>query len=421
MGEKVGEGYLPSGSLIDTTAPIAAWCYSLADFVFGKNLFVRHLLGFIIVFVEGILIGTIFINRKVFGENTYIPSLLFIILIAFSYDTITFSGDLLASFFLLIGISHLFRELEFHAQRDENVFMLGVSLSLASLCSISYSVFFPGVCLILIIYSRRNLQNILLLVTGFLLPHALLFCLYFIKGKAMQLVNYYYYEGLFASSPSYFSIQGLLYLCLVPAVFLLLAFVILSRESRFTKYQSQLIQVMFLWILISMVQVVLANELRPQSLLPVIPCLSFFITHYFLVFRRRKFAEIIFWVFTIGVVSISYLARYNYIENYITYSRLSVTGKSAYHEGKILLLKDDISLLKDNKLATGFLDWKLSSEIFLHPEYYENVILVNNAIEKDLPKVIIDPANLFSPFLDRIPRLKSLYKKDGDKYLLISN
>ena len=421
VGEKVRAGYLPAAGLVDTTAPLTAWFYSLTDIVFGKNLFVRHLLGLIVVFVEAILIGTIFINRKVFGENTYIPSLLFIILASFSFDSITLSGDLMASFFLLLGLSHLFRELEFHTQRDENVFMLGIQLSLATLFAISYTAFFPGVCLILIIYSRRNLQSILLLLTGFLLPHALLICFYFIKGRVAQLVSYYYYGGIFENSISYISTQSMVCLFLVPVFFLLLAFVVLSRESRFTKYQSQLVQVMFLWILISIAQVMLANELRPQSLLPIIPCLAFFITHYFLVFRRKRFAEINFWVFAVGIISTSYLARYNFIENYISYSPLLVPSKSIYQGEKILLLKDDVSVLRNNKLATGFLDWKLSSDIFLHPEYYENVILVNGAFEKDSPQIIVDPDNLLSPYLERIPRLKNSYKKEGDKYFLISN
>ncbi len=422
IGEKIGDGYLPAASLVDPSAPLAAWIQGVFSFLFGKSLLARHIVGFIVLFLEAILIGAIFISRKVFTDNSYLPSLLYIILAFFSFDTLALSGDLMASLFLLISMSYLFKEIEFNAPSDENILKLAVFLSIASLFAFSYSIYLPAACLVLIIFSRRSLRSVLLLLTGFALPHGLLVCLYLLKGKVNLLVNYYYFENMFGNAESLVHLQGLLYLCAVPLLFLIFAFILLARESRFTKYQSQLLQVTFFWLVFGVLQALWSNDLRPQSLLPIIPCLVLFINHFFLVFRKKRLAEISFWIFTISIVAISYLARYDFLKTKINYSTLFVEKSTTSVENKkILSLQNDVSVFVDNTLATGFFNWQLSREIFLHPEYYENVILVGKEFKRDAPQVILDPENVMMPFLEKIPALKRMYVKEGTIYQLISN
>jgi hypothetical protein len=84
-------------------------------------------------------------------------------------------------------------------------------------------------------------------------------------------------------------------------------------------------------------------------------------------------------------------------------------------------LKDDLAILKENQQATVFFNWALSREIFLHAEYFENVVRVSEAFEQDAPEIVVDPDNLLYPFLERIPRLKNQYKREGENYFLINN
>ncbi len=55
----------------------------------------------------------------------------------------------------------------------------------------------------------------------------------------------------------------------------------------------------------------------------------------------------------------------------------------------------------------------MTREIFEHPEYYENVVRVNNAFAEDAPDIIIDPQQLFKGYLERIPALKKDYVLTG--------
>ena len=102
------------------------------------------------------------------------------------------------------------------------------------------------------------------------------------------------------------------------------------------------------------------------------------------------------------------LASVNYQDLLVTHENKNVTGK------KVLMLGDDFSIYENNELATPFLNWQLSREIFEQPDYYENVILVNDAFKKDPPALVFDKNRLFGKFLDRIPRLKDSYTKTAE-------
>lgn len=146
------------------------------------------------------------------------------------------------------------------------------------------------------------------------------------------------------------------------------------------------------------------------------PSFAFFITHLVLLIRRRRFAEINLWILLIGVVSVSYLARYGKIDS-INYSALVVPAGISSPEKKVLILDDDIATYRTNQLASGFFDWNLSRSIFENPDVYENVLLVYNSLNNDPPDVIIDPNNVMEMFFRRIPALEKKYvRTSGNTY-----
>ena len=120
------------------------------------------------------------------------------------------------------------------------------------------------------------------------------------------------------------------------------------------------------------------------------------------------------WMLFLGVLSVSFLARYKKLDsvNYETF--FAKSGTSLIKGKKVLMLGEDFSVYKDNKLATPFLNWNLSKDIFQHPDYYENVLFVNKAFTNDPPQIIFDKENLFKSYLDRIPQLKEAYKETSE-------
>jgi hypothetical protein len=418
IGEKVSEGNVLYAELMDSTPPLASWFYGLFDLVFGRTVTIRHILAFLILFTQSAFLGIMLIDKKVFSENTYIPSFIFSLLAFISFDSISLTSDLLAFGFILLTLNNLFKEIEFRVQRDETIFSIGLFISLASLLSFSYSIYLPGTIIILTIFTRTTLRKYLLLIFGFLLPHLFLVCGYYLSENLQELWQHFYLPNLSFSSQSLMSAKSLLLLCAMPLLYLFISLFILNRDARLTKYQSQIFQAMFLWFVVALVQVFFAEDRRPQSLVPLIPPVSFFLTHFLLLIRRRKFAEINLWVLLIGIVTVAYLARYNTFDR-IQYQNLVVKEVPQQIKGKrILVLDHQPDLFLTNRLATSFYDWDMCRPVFEQPDYYEHVLMVHRTFENDFPEIIIDPKNLMKRFLERIPSLEAKYEKSPEGYRL---
>lgn len=416
VGEKVHDGNVLYIELVDSIAPLAAWFNGLIDIFFGRSILPRHILAFFIIFLQTSYIGIVFANKRAFGENSYIPSLVSGILFTFSFDTICLTPELVGAGFLLPALNNLFKEIEFREQRDESIFNLGLYISLASLFSFSYSVYLAGVVITLGIFTRSSLRKYFLLIFGFLLPHLLLVSIFYLMNGLTQLKDYYYFPNLGVGSNQYISVKSILILGALPLGFLLISIVMMNRGARFSKYQSQLVQCIFFWMMFSFLQILYSKDFRPQNLITLIPSLSFFITHFLLLIRRRRIAEAYLWILLLGTISTSYLARYNFLTG-VNYQQLFVSNLGLPVPGnKILVLDDDWSIYSHNSLASPFFNWKLSREIFLQPDYYENVVQVHDGLISDPPDVIRDKENLLDPFLNRIPALRQLYTRDGIYY-----
>jgi hypothetical protein len=421
IGEKIAEGFSPYTQLIDSTPPLASWFYGVCDFVFGRSLTGRHIATFIILFLQSAFLAIVFIDKKVFAENTYLPAFLFSILTCISFDMLSLTAEIPAFGFLLLAINNLFKEIEFRVQRDETIAMLGVYISLASLFSFSYSVYLPGILLILIIFTRTSPRRYILFLVGFLLPHLMLACGYYLSGTLEQLWFNFYIPGLSFYATKLIAAQSMLWLCAIPSVMLFVALFILNRQAHLTKYQLQLFQTFFLLFLIGVGKVFITDDLRPQNLLPLVPSVIFYLTHFILSIRRKKFAEMSLLSLLIAIPTVGYLARYEKIE-FISFDKLMVNETASnIKDTSILVLENNPGWFTENTLATGFYDWRLCEKIFTEPDYYENVLLVNASFKSDPPQHIIDSRNLMKGFFDRLPDLAARYEKTAVGYSLKKN
>lgn len=419
IGEKVREGRGLYSELIDSTGPLAAWFNGLLDLTFGSSIFARRIFAFIILFFQTAFVGIMFADKKAFSENTYIPSLIYAILFFFSFDTLSLTPELLGFGFVLLALNNLFKEIEFREQRNESIFNLGLYIAIASLFSFSFFIYLPGALFILIIFTRHPARKYFLLICGFLIPHLLLMSVFYLQDSFGEMWRYYYLPNLSMNATRYLSSGSLWWLGAIPLIFLIISLFMLNREARLTKYQTQLVQSMFFWMIFSFLHLFFSKDVRPQSFITVLPCLSFFLTHSVLVIHKKKFAEIGIWILLVTTVSISYLARYGAI-GAVDYSRLMVNDGQLKVAGKrVLVLDNDLNAYKHHDLASPFFNWDLSKEIFSSPDYYENVIKVYKGLILDPPDVIRDREDQLKPFLDRIPELKKKYVKQDVYYVKV--
>ena len=418
VGEAVSSGKLMYIQVYDSTAPFSSAIFGLADWMFGRSLMSRHVLSLLVIFFQASFFAIVLIANKAYNDNTYLPALIYGLFCLLSFDFLTFSPELIGSTFLLLALNNLFKEIEFRIQRDETILNLGISLGMATLVIFSYVVFLLATLFLLVAFTRINLRKALLLLFGFVLPHAVLITLYFYWGHTAELWQNYYVPNLTLNGINLISMKGMLILGIVPILYFVFAIVMLNREARFTKYQSQLFQVMFLWLLVAVIHVFVVRELSPQSLITFIPSLAYLVSHYLLLIRRKRIAEGMLWVFLISLVSMSLLTRYGSIKS-VDFEAMFPTAspyEKTIKDKRILVLTNDPGIYRQNKLAGYFPDWSLSRTIFEEPDYYENILLINEAFEKDSPEIIVDPNDLMKRIFERIPAIKPLYKRDGELY-----
>ncbi len=411
LGEALNDGRVLYLQLIDDSPWLAALFAKWIEFIFGRSLSARHLFALLILFFQASYFALALIRNKAYNESNYLAALIFAILCFFSFDMLSLSRELIASTFLLFALNILFKEIEFKVQRDETVLNIGVFIGIASLFVFSYALFLLGALVILYAFARISLRKALLVVFGFVFPHSLLFCLYFFRDGLPQLCDFFYNTNFTFHTIAFVSWKSLVWLGGVILLFFFFSLVMLNREARFTRYQSQLLQVMMLWVLIATIQITITRERTPHSFITFIPPLTYFISHYILLIRRKWIAEIMLWVFLFSVLGVSFAARAGKIKA-VDYSNLFVpaSANKSLVEKKVLVLADDWGSYENNKVGSYFLNWDLSKEIFEHPEFYENIILINESFQSFPPDVIIDRNGLMEKVFVRLPLLKTQYQ-----------
>ena len=423
VGEALNDGKTLYVQLVDDTAPLTAWIFGWVEIIASRSIGGRQVLALILIFFQAAFFAILLINNRAYNENTYLPALIFGILSFYSFDLFSFSSELLGSTVLLFALNNLFKEIEFRVQRDETLLNLGVYLGIASLLVFSYFTFAVGTLLILFVFTRMTMQKTFLLLFGFALPHLLLISFYFFWDNHMALFqNFYGYNFTFITH-RVVDMKSILLLGLVPLTYLIFSLIMLNREAHFTKYQSQLLQVMFLWLLVAAAEAIITRKRTPHSFFTFIPPLAYFISHYLLLIRRKRIAEMMLWIFMIGIVSMAWASRTNKIKA-IDFSGLFIKNQPAYKQiqnRRIMVLGDLFELYQQNKLGGYFLNWELARDIFKNPDYFENIILVDRSFQKDAPEVIVDQNNLMQPFFDRIPKWQLKYKREGNLYFKVSN
>ncbi len=417
LGERMGSKILYV-DIIDRTPPLMAVIDGFLNFLFGRSILARHILALFLLFFQASYFAILLINNKAYNENSYVPSLIFGFLCFFSFDLLAITPELLASTILLFALNNIFKEIEFRVDRDSIVLNLGVFLGMASLIVFAYTIFLIAAILILMVFARTTPRKVILLLLGYGLTHGITFTLYYYLGHSSDLWENFYMANAQQVRIVVMGSGALLILGIVPIVYFVISLFMLTRDARFTKYQSQIFQVLFFWLVLAAIELFLEPEIAPHSFMTFLPPLAYFISHYLLLIRRKAIAEFMVWIFVTGILIISFSARMAWIPQ-VDYSKLF--PKTSLYEGeihgkKVMIVGKDPGLYLKNSLGGSFLDWELSQVYFEDPESYESIIKINEAFVKDPPDAIVDELNLMEPVMDRLPRVKKLYRKEGSVY-----
>ena len=411
IGEKVGNGNWMFNELHTTIGPLEGWFFGILYVLFGKSLFIHHLLSFLLVCIQSYLFNKVFHDNKATTEQTYIPGLIYGLLMSLSPQFYTLTPLLIGQTFILVSLHIIFNHLEFRIKRDEGILSVGIFLGVYSF------MFFPGVILslfaflLLLIFTNTVYRRYILLLFGFFLPFLLVLGIYIFLN---ELHTRNFMQGsLFGENIFVLDSFNLYLVSSLPVLFLIFALFTIILKGRYTNYQSTLIQTMFLWSIGCVIAYFANIDYGIEVLIILIVPFAFFISHYFILLGKRSSAETIFVFFFIVTIAIN-VVQWSTPEVLRPYM-IEKQSKSDLLEGvpkgsKILYLGPGYEAYQQMKHGSDFFDWYLSKKIFESSKDISSIEKVFDGIKNDYPEYIIDPDNYLKSFFDRMPEIRNKYE-----------
>jgi hypothetical protein len=416
LGEQLAQGRLLYADVWDSTAPLSALVYASLHVLFGRSQAALQGAAWVVAAAQSIYFTTLLNRRGAFPDRTYLPGLLYLVLLNASLDCATLSPPLMATQFLLLALSSLLKQLDREGATDE-VFEIGFYISLATLFHPPMIVFILWVFVSLLLYSGASVRQHSLALFGFLFP--LLFtALYFYLNGTFEAFQRNFLSAVFQLRQYNLNEFGSLILALtLPVLIAGLGFFRLINYGRFTNYQTRVQQIMVFWTLAAVLSVGLMPFLAPMQFVVFAPPVAFFSVYFFTSFRRAWVPEAVFLVFFGVVLLLQYQAVYpifgRRLASLDALRIKPVQLPGAVQQKRILVLGNDPGAYLGNAPATAYLNWSLARHDFEQLNRFENVANVLKQFERDPPEYLIDPRNLAPRLFARIPALGRQYTEVG--------
>jgi hypothetical protein len=308
--------------------------------------------------------------------------------------------------------------------RDVNILASGLLLGLAALFYLPSVVFIFSTFFAFVLFANLSARQYLLLFYGVCLPVVFVALIFYWLDGFQPFVRQYLLSYFNLEANHNINLLPFLFIGSVPFLFFLFALFKVTQESiRYTNHQTRLQQVMLSMLGGGLLILILDKERAAHHLLFIAAPLAFYITHYLLNIKRILLAEGLMALLFIYIVVVDFGTAYGFFGiNQITKNEEILVHPTSYDEKvknkKILMLGENLSIYKNAKLATPYLNWQLSSEMLREVDYYDNLSQIYVNFSNDMPEIIIDETQTMPLLQSRIPLLKDAYQKQGDLYLL---
>jgi len=425
VGESVSFDRILYLDVWDDVGPLSAFVYALIDTIGGRTQWGYHILGGLLLLIQCYLFNQLLISNKAYKENTYLPALIYMILMCGFFDFYTLSPAFMSCTFLLLVINGVCHHIAVKA-KDEQFLNIGLSLGLSALLYLPSLAYLPITILALGLLSSMNYQKYILLLFGFLFPVVLVGIFFFWNGALLNFVELYFFQWLGLPFTEYVDLKTMLLISAVPLLLLLFSWFKVYSKGRYNNHQTSYIQVMLIFLLGAAIIFFFSRERVPHQLMIFVAPVAFFLSHYFLLIRRKLIAELVFTAFLAGILIANYGILYRVIipaELFRTDTLIvQATPWDELVKGKKLLI---VGGAPDAYLhaypVTPYLNWNLSASHLQQTEAFDNLSEIYANLSNDPPDIIIDQQNLIPDLFNHMPTIAALYRRQGEAYLLKSN
>jgi len=151
---------------LDSVAPL----YGAVAHAFNEWKFLSVLLSFLFMILQAFMFNRVIADKNLVDRNSWLPALLYIVLMSFSFNLFGLHPIWFANFFLIIALDKMFEVFKGESANIE-IFNIGFFVSMASL------FYFPALSFIfliisaLIIYYLVRIKELLASIIGLALPY----------------------------------------------------------------------------------------------------------------------------------------------------------------------------------------------------------------------------------------------------------
>ncbi|MGB3468910.1 MAG: hypothetical protein WBA74_26735 [Cyclobacteriaceae bacterium] len=408
IGERLAEGSFLYRDIYDFTAPFAAFVFQMMHHLFGRSLMASAIMAIVLVLIQSVIFNNLLLSSKTYNEGTYLPAYCYAVFMSVHYDFLVLSPALLSLTFVLLALSNIFKRID-NQTKDELFLNTGIYLGIAAMFYLPSAILFLTFLIILIIYSNSLVRRLLMMTIGFVMIILIVTLYYFRMDAVSEFYNFFLNSLWTYKRLSYYSGWMSLVFLAFPLMILVIAVFYLQVKGKFANYQIKFQQAMLFLLAGSMLMLAFVKELAYFNWVFMIPAVAFFTVHLLLTIRVRIAAEFLNIIILIAVFVLADISYDWSLKKEASYFMTEETP-AILQNRKILVLGDNLSFYRSAKSATPYVNWRISKQLYSETAYYDNLLNIIKAFEKDPPDIVFDSEGLFPNVQEKIPLLMYKYQ-----------
>jgi hypothetical protein len=287
--------------------PSSAGVFSHAVYNYvGTHGWLPDLIALILILLQALLLNVLSARFRVSKEVTMFPGVFYILLTSTLPSFLHLSPVVIGNTFLIVGLSSLFNAYK-KSSVAGSIFNVGFWFGMASLFYFSNFAF-----LLLAIFGLATLRNIrineiFMVIVGMIAP-------LFLTGTIFYLLDdwSYFYQTTFINGFGFWNFEWVDHWSnyVPPVIFGILVLIVIGSANIYFQKQSirsqKNIQILYYFIIISLLTVLMQKEVRIEQLLLLAIPLSLMLPLNFLDFRKKEIGSGIHLGWLISILFLQY-------------------------------------------------------------------------------------------------------------------
>jgi hypothetical protein len=276
--------------------------YNLTCFILKGQNHLNEVLAFLLVFTEGLLINLIINRNKLFSSSTYLPAMLFILLMSAVKHLQILTPSLIAILFVILAIKQMF-DIYDKEKAYSQIFKIGFFISVASLFYLPSLFLVVLVFISFIIFKIFKWREWFIFLIGLITPYLYIAVYWFWNDKLIESVSEYsnYFNTIGFGIHKFNT--GIYVIMTISGILTLLSISKILNEMREKLIKIRLSFYVIIWFLIITLFIIFFGNIKQAYFFQFIFIpLSILLSNYIQHIRKDYLRDIIFAVSLLIVI-----------------------------------------------------------------------------------------------------------------------